>query len=378
MSAINANGMGGGRSSATMGQRQSPAFLPWALFGFAWCALIVYMAIGWFTGPDFAPITPVGPDVPPRWMYITAQIIEIISAAASLFVVYKYLIKPWRQTGSITPDGLLMLACMTMYVQDFWCNYFGYFCQLSPVFHSWGSWANYVPGWLTPNQGRLPEAPLAWGLCYGSWFVLLPMIYGAKFMGWLHSKRPRMSGMELFAVSTLFFTVLWFMIESIFLRTGMYVYGLSIQSLSLWPGETYQYPIYEFVAWGICYGLFAAAYYYKDDKGYMFIEKGIDRLKASNGQKKALRFFAMTGLVNIIFLSLWSIPMSVSTLWADPMPKSMPSYLIAGLCGPTTNYDCHTPGTPLATRSTLTNRTVSADKLPVSPTQQAVLNRHPY
>lgn len=378
MSAVNnTSGMGAGvRSSAGMAQRPSPAFIPWAVFGAAWFALIVYMFIGWVTGPDFAPVKPTGPDVPPAMMMIAARVIEVISVSCSLLVIYNYLIKPWRRSGEIGADGLLMIACMTMYVQDFWCNYFGYFCQLSSVFVSFGSWANYVPGWVDPNQGRLPEAVVAWGLCYGSWFVLLPMIFGARMMSRVRTKYPEWSGMRIFVVSTLIFTALWFCVEALFLRTGMYAYGVAISSLTLWAGNYYQYPIYEFLAWGICYGVFATAYYYKDDKGQMFMERGIERLKTSAATKKVLRLFAMTGFVNFVFLMGWSMPMSLSTLWADPMVK-MPSYLVNDLCGPNTNYDCPGPNVPLARRSALTNRMVSADQLPVSPAQQAIQNRYP-
>ena len=361
-------------ASATM-QRQSNWFLPWAAFGFAWCVLIVYMAIGWFTSDEFYRVVPTGPDIPPVWMVISARVIEIISVSCSIFVVYKYLIKPWRLTGEMSGDGILMLACATMYVQDFWCNYFGYFCQLSSVFISWGSWANFVPGWVSPNHGRLPEAPVAWGMCYGSWFVLLPMIYGGKAMGWLRSKYPRMSSLQMFGVAFIAFTIAWFCVEATFLRTGMYAYGVAIEPLTLWYGEYYQYPIYEFVAWGLCYAIFASLYYYRDDKGLTYVEKGIDKLQVSGPKKKALRFFALTGFMNIVFLFLWSFPMSLTTLWAGPLSKEMPSFLVNDLCGPNTNYDCPAPEVPLARRSSLTNRTVSADQLPVSAEQQALKNR---
>ncbi len=363
------------RSVGAIAPRPSLWFLPWALFGAAWCALIVYMALGWFSSDDFYRVVPTGPDIPPAWMVMSARIIEIISVSCSAFVIYKYLIKPWRQAGEISGDGILMLACATMYVQDFWCNYFGYFCQLSSVFISWGSWANFVPGWISPNHSRLPEAPVAWGMCYGSWFVLLPMIYGAKAMAWLRAKYPRMSSLELFAVTFVAFTAAWFCVEATFLRTGMYAYGVAIEPLTLWYGKYYQYPIYEFVMWGLCYAIFASLYLFRDDKGLTYVEKGVDKLKMSNSKKKALRFFALAGFLNIVFLVLWSIPMSLTTLWGGALPKDMPSFLVNGLCGPGTNYDCPAPEVPLARRTSLTNRTLAADQLPVAAGEQARRNR---
>lgn len=366
------------RASASLERRQSPVFLPWALFGMAWCVMIVYMAIGWVTGPDFAPVPVNGPDVPPDWMYTTARIIEVVSISCSLWVIYKFMIIPWRKAGQISIDGLLMCATMTIYVQDYWSNYFGFFSQLSPVFVTRGTWANYVPGWVSPNQGRLPEALLAWGLCYGSWFIFLPMVYGAKLMTRFRDRYPRMSGMEVYLAATAVFILIWWAIETIFLRTGMYTFGGAIQSLCLWAGHYWQHPVYEFVLWGNAIGMYAAAYYYKDDKGYMFFERGIANLKGSNTKKKSLRFFAMVGFTNAVMLFGWNLPMSVSTFWGGPMPSDMPSYLLGGICGPGTNYDCPAPGVPIATRSTLTNKTVPADQLPLTPAQQAIRNRHEF
>ena len=367
------------RSVAGAVQRQSPIFVPWAILGAAWCALVLYMVTSWVTGPNFVYVqSPTGPDVPPGWMVILAKSLEVVRSACSRLVIYKFVIKPWHQSGAIGADGLLSLACMTVFWQDLLCNYLGPFAQYNSLFVSWGSWANYYPGWQSPNMGQLPEAVLGFGLSYGSWFMLLPMIYGGKFVTWLRGKYPNMSTLEIFVVSVLVFTAIWFPIEDLALRTCMWGYGLAISSATLWAGEYYQHPIYEFVLWGVCLGVYGVTYSYRDDKGYMWMERGIERLQASTRTKKALRFFAMAGFVNAVFMGLWSVPMTVSTIWADPMVK-WPSYMMNGLCGPGTNYDCPGPGVPIARRSTLTNRTnVRPDQLPVSPAQQTINNRYEF
>ena len=325
--------------------------IPWAILGAIFLLINIYVYGSWIGGEHFQTVH-TGSDAPPQWMYLFARFIEIFTPLCFLFVCYEFVYQPWRRSGELSGDGLMVIALITMNWQNTLPNYFIHTIYLNSVFTNWGSWYAYTPGWLSPNMQNLPEAPLAWGLCYACWFVFFPMILGAKAMRWAKQRFPNMGPVQLFLWFWLAFCCVYFPLEATFLRTGLYAYAGVIQSLAIWGGETYQYPIYELIGWALCWNIWATMYFYRDDKGLTWVERGVDHMKISQVGKKLLRLLALIGIFNLVFLVFANIPVALGGLNADPMPAGYPSYLSNNICGSGTDFACPDPALPIPRQTT--------------------------
>jgi len=310
----------------------------WALIGAGFVLLYVYVMLRWVTGPNFRPVSG-GPDVPPTWMKVFAHSIEVITPTVFAWTLYHYVYRPWRRRGEVSHDGLMVLALVTLYWQNTLANYLSYGTLLSSVFTNFGSWYQYVPGWVSPNMNQLPEAPLAWGLCYACWFVFFPMKAGSRFTHWLRGRHPGLSAIRIFVIAYAAFMLLDLLLEGTFLRTGMYAYAGTIRSLTLFAGRTYQFPIAEIVTWGLAWTLYATLHAYRDDRGMTLVERGVDKLRIGRVRKKLVRFLALVAIFNLIFLCQNAF-MIVLAPHADPWPNGYRSYQVNGVCGPHTTFNC--------------------------------------
>jgi Spirocyclase AveC-like len=332
----------------------------WALIGAGFVALYAYLMLRWVTGPNFRSV-PAGPDTPPLWMKIVAHSIEVITPLVFLWTLVQFVIKPWRREGEISSDGLMVLALITLYWQNTLPNYLSYGTLLSSAFTNFGSWYQYIPGWLSPNMRRLPEAPIAWGLCYACWFVFLPMKAGAKFTHWFGRRHPALSAARIFLAAYAGFMLLDFVLEGTFLRTGMYAYAGTIHSVTLFAGHTYQFPIPEILTWGLAWTVYATIYAYRDDKGMTIVERGIDKLRVGRKRQKLMRFLALVAVFNLVFLAQNAIMIVIAT-HADRWPTGYKSYLVNGICGPHSSYDCSAPNVLIPKQTTPTNRTIARNR----------------
>jgi len=327
----------------------------WTFIGFMFVALNVYVFTRWITGPYFKTV-PIGPDVPPQWLLLFVRFLEFLSPVCFVLVAYKVIFKPWRRTGRLSGDALIVLACITFYWQNNGVNYFTHTVFLNSIFHNWGSWYMYIPGWMSPNMQNMPEAPFVWMLCFATWFVFFPMVLGARLMGKIKERFPRLTGWQLFSCIWLVFMGFDFVLEGTFLRTGIYAYATTIPALTIWPGQLYQFPIYEIVGWGGGWALIASNYYYRDDKGMTFVERGVQRLKVGGRMQGLVRFLAMAAFINLMMLFTSTIPVALGGLLGGPMVEGYPSYLNTKICGPGTAYLCPGPRVTVPKQTTPTNR----------------------
>jgi hypothetical protein len=123
---------------------------------------------------------------------------------------------------------------------------------------------------------------------------------------------------------------------------GLSHYGGAWESLSLFPHSRMKWPLYEPVLVGLCFGAISCVRYFRDDRGLTLAERGVDRIKATPRQKTGLRFVALVGLLNVMYLGLYTLPNQFFNIKADPYPEDLlkRSYLVTKLCGPGTPYAC--------------------------------------
>ena len=342
-----------------MAATRTPAVKIWAFMGAVWLLFSLYIWGKWFLAPEFGP-TPRGSDPVPQWLFVWTHTFEVLSTGMWCACIYFWAIKPWRKTGRMSWDGLFILAGATLYIQDPWINYSNYWFLYSSVFINFGSWTTQLPGWMVPHGNLIPEAPLAWGGAY-TWLVIAPAIFAGKAIDAIRRKWPLTKTLTLVAVFFLCFAFLDLVLEGSFARTSLYAFASTMPSTTLFAGKPYQFPMYETIFMGSMWSTYTFFRYFRDDKGRSFVERGADRLGLSEGGTTFVRWLALVGAVQAILFLAYNLPVQFTSMHGGVFPK-YPSYLVNGVCGPDTPYDCPGDLTPIPRLTNPTNRVIGNPK----------------
>ncbi len=326
----------------------------WAVVGVIIAAMIVYIWGSWITGPYFKP-TPVGVDEPSMALKIWVRTVEALSLMLWAVCIYYFVYRPWRREGKLGIDGVMCICCWTMWVQDPLLNYTNFWYMFNSYFINFGCWVPYYPGTITPNTNLMPEAAVAW-FCAYTWFGFAPVFLVNRLATWARKRWPNMGTVSMLLYVYLVFVLIEFLIEGSFTRTGLYAWGSCIPSLTIWSGELYQFPLYESFVFAFVWLYLFLLRYFRDDKGRTFVERGIDKVKASRPMKSAMRFFAVLGFVHLAYLAGYNIPIQWFAMHGDKFVEGYPSYLTCGIAGPGTPYQLTAPDVPIPREESLTNK----------------------
>jgi hypothetical protein len=307
----------------------------WATAGvfFAVLQLMVYGA--WIIqGDAYAQTT--GPDKLDAGAKVLAWVLQGASTAG-IITVLLYLFRRSRREGHLTWDSFIAIAFLSVFWQDTICNYMRPIFLYNSYMVNLGAWNPHIPGWISPHARNTPEPLLLSGPIYGWWFVLFAVVFCA--MARRARKRwPQIGKFGIFAMGVVVLGFLDAALELTFIRGGLFAYSGVVRELSIWPGKTYQFPLYESLIVGVFCSTIGMLRLNRDDKGRSAIERGIDRVGVTGGKVTAVRAFAWIGLANTMFVIL-NIGYNWIGFYADTTPK-YPSYLSNGLCGPGTGVDC--------------------------------------
>jgi hypothetical protein len=285
-------------------------------------------------------------------MKFTLRSWEIVGIFILLVFFYYFLIRPWWREGRITLDGLLCLVFFfTIFWQDTLMNGFQIWVTYNASLINFGAWNPHILGWLSPRANLIAE-PVIWNIPIYVYGTLGPVIVGCYVMRRAKVRWPHIGTVGLLATCFGFFVVFDLIAESLWMRLGFYAYPGSISWLTLFHGHYYQFPIYELVLAPALYTAWAACRHFRNDKGQTFAERGIDRVGVAGTKKTGLRFLALVGICNLIFV-LYMIPVAIAGLYASPWPEDITtrSYFMDGICGPGTPYACSGPGIPIPRRN---------------------------
>lgn len=331
----------------------------WILMGAAWFALFVYCMASWVLGPDFVANTTGRDQAPPDYVRFI-RVMEAIGVTLAALVFYLSVIRPWRRTGRLSFDGLFFLACGALVVQEPWLNWIRPQLLYNTLFVNYGSWMDYLPGIVSPVAGKVPVALAFAGLGY-FYIVAGPAYLGSRFMTWLSRRHPGLSPLQLVGVCALGFAIFDVVIESFILRTGMFIYPSTIPALTLFAGETYQFPLYEVLHWAGTYTALACVHFFRNEIGETWAERRFPVVQGPPPVRTFVRWLAIMGLCQTAMLFTYNIPYQFWALHGGKFTVTEESHpwLTAGLCGPSTPYDCPGPGVLIARRDSPTNRTSS-------------------
>lgn len=315
----------------------------WATVGAITLVFQLYIWGKWITGPNFERV-PVGPDEPPTLMKFTIWIGLSIGFILAALALWWFVFRPWRQSRTLTLDGMMTLAFGLSYFQDPLFNYSGTWLTYNSYMPNLGSWLSEIPGSLAPARpgAQFAESPLWVAPLFI--FILLPVCIGQN---WLMRKAkvrwPSISNLRLFLLAWAAVAVFTLILEAfVLMPLGFYTYAGASPGWSVNPGHFYKYPIYEAIVWGFAWAGWAWLRYDRNDRGETFAERGADRLAVSGTRRTAIRFLAVFGAISAIFLCMYNIPAQHFSVRTNPFPQDVQerSYFLNGLCGTGTKAEC--------------------------------------
>lgn len=319
-----------------------------AVVGAGFLAVQAYAWLRWGLSGQMVP-APKGPTPIPGWMETIARITEVLNFVGGLAVIGFFVVRPWIRDRRLSFDGMLVLIWVQMWllhdpIQNWTQNNFSY----NVTFVNLGSWTSSLPGWVAPNSHLMGE-PLLWGLGAYAVGMFLPMLMCCAAMRWACRRYPRIGVAGLILVAVAVMGVFLLALETVWVRTGQYSYMGVVSSLSLWPGHYYQYPMYSWAAWSVFWGLMVALRYFRNDRGETVAERGINQVNIGPKRRQAVRFLAVLGLCNIMYVTLYDLPMNFFATHVDAFPSDVQqrSYLTSGLCGLGTDRACSDPRLPI-------------------------------
>lgn len=323
-----------------------PAIRRWAVAGGLVLAFQLFVVAKWVLGPNFARV-PSGPSEPPLWMKLVLNGWQIASLPVLAFLLWRFLVRPWRRDGRPSTDGLLCLAFLSVSFQDPLSSYFGHWFTYNSYLFNRGSWVHDIPGWMSPGQpGKMLVEPVVFTPAAYVYVCLGLSVLGCWIMRRVRARHPGASTLRLVSICFAVMALASVVIEGvIWMPLGFYTYAGG--KASIFADTYHKFPIHEAVFFGAAFTGLACLRYFKNDKGETIAERGLDELRGSPRRSIALRFLGLVAATNLIFF----LGYNVGNLWvgahSNPWPRDLQrrSYLTDYLCGAGTDRACPGSGT---------------------------------
>ncbi len=315
-------------------------------FGAVVVSFIAYIWIRWVAGPFFERV-PTGPSDAPEWMKMTFVVWQGGGIVAAAACVWLGLVRPWRRDGRPSTDGLIVVACTTLWFGDPLSSYFGHWFTYNANLVNFGSWVSAVPGWLAPGEpgAMVPEPILLIGPVY-VYFIVLATLFGCAVMRAIERRRPRIRPWQLMAGCFVAMCAVDLVAEGlIWLPLGFWEYpgGYGL----LFPSTYHKFPVNEMLTIGAMFTAVCSLRYFKNDRGETLVERGVEQIHGVRRQTVA-RLLAMIFALHAIMFFAYNLPNSFVGAHSRPWPADLQerSYLTNGICGADTDRICPGPGVP--------------------------------
>jgi len=217
----------------------------WAAIAVVWLAIAVQALLRWFASDDFGPAPLMGADRMPLWNLLALRIFEGLSAALLAYLIWAYVVMPWRRNGTLCLDGKFVLGGMAAFVADAFLNCYTYLFAWNAHNVNMGVWTAYLPFHNSAASSRCAES-LLWGPPMYVYFCAGVAIVGCPAYFALRSRWPGASNVSLLAVIFVGEFAFDFAVENLAIRlTHGYGYAQTYGPLTLWAGSQFQFPLYE-------------------------------------------------------------------------------------------------------------------------------------
>jgi Spirocyclase AveC-like len=251
--------------------------------------------------------------------------------------------------GAAPLDGrLLCIAYLFSVFQDPLSNWFSPWITYNSYLVNIGSWTAEVPGWMSGGHpGAQAPEPLLWPLLYISSWCLFTAV-GCAAMRGAKRRWPRVGVYRLLLAAFVAIAVADFVFEALIaMPLGFWTYAGG-QLPIVFPDTYHAFPLFEMIFIGLMGTGFTALRYFKDDRGYTFVERGVEKISGPRRQG-LYRLLALIGATQLIFLLGFTVPVSEIGAHARAWPAAVQerSYLNDHLCGAGTTRACPGPAVPL-------------------------------
>lgn len=334
--------MTGSTQSALPGITKLPKgsrrYLFWAAAGFGACVFESYLLVAWVASGDAKP-TPVGASPMPDWMPTATATWEALTTGALIATLYWFVFRPWRATRRLSPDGLLCLAFFTVVWQDTLLNYTAPFFTWNSGFLNFGGWNNHIPGW-SGDQGNLFATPL-WLIGFYAWGFFVSAVIGGHVLTGARSRWPSLGRLPLIGICFAALATVVLCFELPLMRLGFWSMPGAIRAVSLFPGRYYQFPLIEPILLGGTLTLWACLRHFRTVAGLTSAELGLEAREPGRATT-SLRFLALAGAANAIFLLAYNVPAALINPHGDEWPPDVVSrsYLTDQQCAGKTTIVC--------------------------------------
>lgn len=334
-------------ASDIRGATSSPPVVFCAALGVFWTAFVGYVFGSWVLSDHFTP-TPPGPDPIADWSLWCIRLFEAWLSMVALWLIWECILKPLRRDGEPSADGLLCTAWITVWMHDIFLNWTVHVFTYNAHAVNFGNWTQQVPGWVSPRSNLVPEPLLAMGLSYFGLCTLAAWTC-IRAMEKTKARWPHVSNLRLVLIGLGVGMFLDWAGEHTMISFGLMAYLSTVPSLTLFAGELYQFPLYEAFFFGGVIGFTGVLFYFKDDRGYTWAERGIDSLKIARVKplKTLVRWLALVGVFQTVAMFGYTMPMQLFCINGAAYPDNVPSYFMNGICGPGTPAACASPEVPM-------------------------------
>ena len=203
------------RELAVPRENKTPPVVMWAVVGGAVLVFLAYVLIAWVAGPYFERV-PQGPSDPPTWMHVELIGWQALSIPVALYLIYRFVIRPWRRERRIGVDGLLTIAFATLWVQDPWSSAVDHWFVYNTSMVNFGSWAHSLPWWTAYGQpGSMTSEPILFTPAAYVYIMLLGAALGCWVMRRAKARWPKISTGRLVLLCFAFMCVFDVVLEGI-------------------------------------------------------------------------------------------------------------------------------------------------------------------
>jgi Spirocyclase AveC-like len=322
----------------------TPAVKWWATLGVVVVAFAAYVLIKWVTGPYFKHVAP-GPTHVPTWMHIELTAWQIVSWPAALFLLFWFVVRPWVRERRVGVDGILLIGFALMWFQDPLSSAGNHWFVYNASMVNFGSWANSVPGFVGWGQpGHMTSEPILFTPAAYIYIMLIAAAAGCASMRWARRRWPRITTAGLVAWCYVTMCVFDLVLEGlIWLPLGVFEYPGG--HWSLFPSTYHKYPLNEMLTIGLVFTAISCLRFFLNDKGQMWIERGVDKVRGGAGRKVVFRGLAAIGAIQLIMFLGYNVPNTAFGFNSTTWPKALQerSYFTNGICGAGTNRFCPGP-----------------------------------
>lgn len=308
------------------GRPESKPILIWAAVGVIWLMVCVTAMYGWLSGPDFGAPEIQGPDKYPASQLVGLRVVEALSTGVLGVAVYFLAWRPWWRDRDVTLDALLLLGGITGFVMDCWLNTQAYLFAFNAHSINLGAWAASLPFHKDDVPSHYSES-LLWGMPMYIYFCAALGYVGTLCARRLQSRWPGASVQSILLVLFAGDVLFDFVVENVIIRTtAAYAFVQTYEPLTLWAGESYQFPFYE----SLLVGLVSVAFTYArwsmdwDRHGLSIIERGA--LSVPERLELPARALAAIGYCAVVLMVCYHLPLNWVSLAGDSF-ADIPSYL---------------------------------------------------